>query len=148
MLDGAIDPKAIAKLAKERGFPAIAITDRNGLYGSIPFTAAAREMGIQPIIGTMLAVQRAPGEPIDWLGLYAQDEAGWQNLCHLVSAAHLDRPLELDPHVTLDCLTGHSDGLIALTAAGEGALARLLADGKIDAADVYCEKLEALVGAL
>ena len=144
MLDGAIDPKAIAKLAKERGFPAIAITDRNGLYGSIPFTAAAREMGIQPIIGTMLAVQRAPGEPIDWLGLYAQDEAGWQNLCHLVSAAHLDRPLELDPHVTLDCLTGHSDGLIALTAAGEGALARLLADGKIDAADVYCEKLEAL----
>ena len=144
MLDGAIDPKAIAKLAKERGFPAIAITDRNGLYGSIPFTAAAREMGIQPIIGTMLAVQRAPGEPIDWLGLYAQNEAGWQNLCHLVSAAHLDRPLELDPHVTLDCLTGHSDGLIALTAAGEGALARLLADGKIDAADVYCEKLEAL----
>ncbi len=144
MLDGAIDPKAIAKLAKERGFPAIAITDRNGLYGSIPFTAAAREMGIQPIIGTMLAVQRAPGEPIDWLGLYAQDEAGWQNLCHLVSAAHLDRPLELDPHVTLDCLTGRSDGLIALTAAGEGALARLLADGKIDAADVYCEKLEAL----
>ena len=144
LLDGAIDPKAIAKLAKERGFPAIAITDRNGLYGSIPFASASRDMGIQPIIGTMLAVQRAPGEPIDWLGLYAQNEAGWQNLCHLVSAAHLARPLELDPHVTLDCLNGHTDGLIALTAAGEGALARLLADGKIDAADAYCERLEAL----
>ena len=144
LLDGAIDPKAIAKLAKERGFPAIAITDRNGLYGSIPFTSAAREMGIQPIIGTMLAVQRAPGEPIDWLGLYAQDEAGWLNLCHLVSRAHLARPLELDPHVTLDCLLAHTDGLIALTAAGEGALARLLAEGRVDAADAYCERLEAL----
>ena len=43
---------------------------------------------------------------------YAQDEAGWNNLCHLVSRAHLDRPLELDPHVTLADLEGHSDGLI------------------------------------
>ncbi len=144
MLDGAIDPKAIAKLAKERGFPAIAITDRNGLYGSIPFASACREMGIQPVVGTMLAVQRGPGEQIDWLGLYAQDEAGWQNLCHLVSAAHLARPVELDPHVTLSDLDGHSAGLIALTGAGEGALARLLSEGKVDASDAYCERLERL----
>ena len=40
MLEGAIDPKAIAKLARERGFPAIAICDRNGLYGSTAFAAA------------------------------------------------------------------------------------------------------------
>ena len=42
MLDGAIDPKGIARLAKERGFPAIAITDRNGLYGVVPFANACR----------------------------------------------------------------------------------------------------------
>ena len=58
--------------------------------------------------------------------------------------AHLARPLELDPHVTLDCLLAHTDGLIALTGAGEGALARLLAEGRVDAADAYCERLEAL----
>ncbi len=144
MLDGAIDPKAIAKLAKERGFPAIAITDRNGLYGSVAFAAAARENGIQPIVGTALAVSREQGGPIDWLGLYAQNEAGWLNLCHLVSRAHLDRPLEFDPHVLLDDLAGHSDGLIALTGAGDGALARLLAEGRHEAAEGYCEKLEAL----
>jgi len=144
MLDGAIDPKAIAKLAKDRGFPAIGITDRNGLYGSIAFAAAARDMGIQPIIGTMLGVQREAGGFIDWLALYAQDETGWNNLCHLVSAAHLDRPLELDPHVSLAALAGHTDGLIALSAAGEGALARLYADGKADAAEAYCDRLQAL----
>jgi DNA polymerase-3 subunit alpha len=144
MLEGAIDPKAIAKLAKERAFPAIAICDRNGLYGAIPFAAAARESGIQPLIGTLLGVQREPGGPIDALALFAKDEAGWQNLCHLVSRAHLDRPLELDPHVSLADLAGHSDSLIALTGAGEGALARLLADGKAEAAGAYCDKLETL----
>ncbi len=144
MLEGAIDPKAIARLAKERGFPAIAICDRNGLYGAIPFAAAAREYGIQPLIGTLLGVRRDDDGPIDALALYAKDEAGWQNLCHLVSRAHLDRPLELDPHVSLADLAGHSEGLIALTGAGEGALARLYANSKAEAAGAYCDSLQSL----
>ena len=144
MLDGAIDPKAIARLAKERGFPAIAICDRNGLYGAIPFAAAAREYGIQPLIGTLLGVQREQGGAIDALALYAKDEDGWLNLCHLVSRAHLDRPLEREPHVSLADLEGHSHGLIALTGAGEGALARLYADGKAEAAEAYCDRLQVL----
>ena len=144
MLDGAIEPKAIAKLAKERGFPAIAITDRNGLYASTAFAAGCREAGVQPLIGTFLAVAREAGGAIDWLALYAQNEAGWNNLCHLVSRAHLDRPVELDPHVLLADLEGYSDGLIALTGAGEGALARLHADNRRDAAEAYCDRLQAL----
>ena len=81
MLDGAIDPKAIAKLAKERGFPAIAMTDRNGLYGAMAFASACKDAGIQPLVGTYLAVQRESGGPIDWLGLIVQNDAGWLNLC-------------------------------------------------------------------
>ena len=151
MLDGAIEPKAIAKLAKERGFPAIAICDRNGLYGTTAFAGACRDAGVQPIVGSFVAVSRGDGgqgkDPtIDWLALLAQDEAGWLNLCHLVSRAHLDRPLELEPHVQLSDLDGHSDGLIALTGAGEGALARLLADGRTEAAGAYCDRLQALFG--
>ncbi len=144
MLEGAIDPKAIAKLAVERGFPAIAIADRNGLYAAMSFAGACRDAGIQPIVGTLLGVRRDSSGPIDWLALYAQNEDGWNNLCHLVSRAHLDRPLELDPHVTLEDLAWRSDGLICLTAAGEGALVRLLAEGRNDAAAAYCERLEAL----
>src|ERR1700740_245448 len=97
MLDGAIEPKAIAKLAKERGFPAIAVADRNGLYAASAFASACKDAGGQPIVGTFLAVQRESGGTIDWLALYAQNEVGWNNLCHLVSRAHLDRPLELEP---------------------------------------------------
>ena len=149
MLEGAIDPKDIAKLAKERGFPAIAICDRNGLYGVMPFAAACKAEGVQPIIGALLGVARegvagSDARSIDYLALLAQDDEGYGNLCHLVSQAHLDRPLELDPHVTLADLEGHTGGLIALTGAGEGGLTRLLADGQAEAAARLATQLEAL----
>ena len=146
MLDGAIEPKAIAKLAKERKFPAAAICDRNGLYGAVAYAAACRGAGVQPVVGTFLAVARdtAADSPIDWLALYAQNETGWNNLCHLVSRAHLDRPLEREPHVAMADLDGRCDGLICLTGAGEGALARLLAEGRPAAAASYCAHLQEL----
>ncbi|MEL0253666.1 MAG: DNA polymerase III subunit alpha, partial [Novosphingobium sp.] len=155
MLDGAIDPKAIAKTAAERGFPAAAITDRNGLYGSVAYAKACKDMGVQPVIGTMLAVARperdgaatgfGPAAPmVDWLALYAQDVRGYDNLCHLVSRAHLERPLEFEAHVVLADLVGYTDGLICLTAAGEGALARLLAGQQQSAAETYLDRLQEL----
>lgn len=145
MLEGAIDPKDIAKLAKERGFPAIAICDRNGLYGVMAFAGACKDAGVQPIIGTLLGVARDESRAsVDYLPLFAQDDRGYDNLCHLVSAAHLERPLERDPHVTLADLEGRTDGLIALTGAGEGGLTRLLAEGQHEAAGRLADKLEAL----
>ena len=150
MLEGAIEPKAIAKAARERGFPAIAVADRNGLYGVMAFGDACKAAGIQPIVGALLSVARpgqrlASGAPlIDWIALYAQDDAGYNNLCALVSAAHLGRPVEQEPHVLLSDLAGKTDGLICLTGGGEGALARLLAGEQKTAADEYVEQLEAL----
>lgn len=149
MLEGAIEPKAIAKRARELGFPAVGVSDRNGLYAAMPFSDACKKSGVQPIVGTLLAVKRpelAEGAPvaIDWLALYAQDEAGYLNLCNLVSAAHLDRPIEEDAHVPLDALEGRTEGLICLTAGAEGALARLYAEGQDSAAEAYARRIEAL----
>src|SRR5690606_5562168 len=106
--------------------------------------AACKAEGVQPLVGVLLGVARGPEGPIDYLPLYAQDADGWQNLCHLVSRAHLDRPLELDPHVAAGDLAGHTGGLIALTGAGEGAAARLLADGRPDQARAVLEWLGGL----
>jgi len=136
MLEGAIEPKAIGEAAKKLGFPAIAICDRNGLYGVMPFQDAAKAKGVQPLIGALLGVRRpmSDGQFVrDWLPLYAQDEVGYGNLCRLVSMAHLDRPEEFDAHVTLEQLDGLTDGLIALTGGGEGAVTRLLAEAQRDA---------------
>ena len=144
MLEGAIDPKAIARMAKQRGFPAIAICDRNGLYGAMAFAKACKEEGVQPIVGTLLGVWRTGSEIVDYLPLYAQDEAGWHNLCHLVSKAHLERPLELVPHVPFEDLPGHTDGLIALTGACEGEATRLMAQGKVQRARDALDRLAAL----
>jgi DNA polymerase III subunit alpha len=146
MLEGAIDPKGIAARAKALGFPAAAIVDRNGLYGAMAFSEACAKAGVQPIIGTLLCVSR-PDRPdavppaYDWLALYAQDETGYENLCHLVSAAHLDRPIEEQAHVTFEQLEGHCDGLIALTGAADGAVTRLLAEGLEHAAYGYADRL-------
>jgi DNA polymerase-3 subunit alpha len=76
--------------------------------------------------------------------LLAKDEQGYANLCKLVSAAHLDRPLAEDPHIPFAMFDGLNDGLIALTAGGEGALGRLLADGQSDKAASYLDRLQAL----
>ena len=85
MLEGAIEPKAIAKRAKQLDFPAAALTDRNGLYAAMSFTDACAGEGVQPIIGTMLALSRPGSGPggarpagsenkpplLDWLTLRA-----------------------------------------------------------------------------
>ena len=145
MLEGAIDPKAMAKLAKERGFPAIAIADRNGLYGAVMFANACKAEGVQPIVGALLGVGRGDdGKVVDYLPLYAQDETGYDNLCHLVSVAHLERPLEFEPHVKWSDLEGRTDGLLALTGASEGGVTRLLAEGQASHAAAMLGELQRL----
>ena len=141
MLEGAIEPKAIGEAAKKLGFPAIAICDRNGLYGVMPFQDGAKSKGVQPIIGALLGVRRptSDGKFIrDWLPLFVQDESGYNNLCRLVSMAHLDRPEDLDAHVTLEQLAPFSDGLIALTGGAEGAVTQLLSDGQTNSRTCTC----------
>jgi DNA polymerase-3 subunit alpha len=145
MLEGAIEPKAIAERVRALGLPAAALADRNGLYAAMPFTEACFKQGVQPIVGALLGVARADRpELIDSLPLYAQDDRGYENLCALVSSAHLDRPPEADAHVPAAALTGRTEGLIALTGGGEGALARLLAEGQRSAAEQVLDDLEAL----
>jgi DNA polymerase III subunit alpha len=145
ILDGAIEPKEIGKVAHERGFPAVALCDRIGLFASMAFDDGCRAQGVQPITGCFLRFAR-PGErdkPIfDWLALYAQNEKGYENLCRLVSASHLERPIELDAHVTLDMLANHSEGLLALTGGGEGAVTKLLAEEQQSDAETYLTQLE------
>jgi DNA polymerase-3 subunit alpha len=148
MLEGAMEPKTVADRAAKLGFPAIAVTDRNGLYGVMPFSDACVAKGVQPIVGAMLAVARPPAlggqAAIDWLVLLAKDEQGYANLCKLVSSAHLDRPIEQEPHVEFAKIEAHSEGLIALTAGAEGGLARLLADGQNVKAEAYLDRLQEL----
>ncbi|OSZ70510.1 DNA polymerase III subunit alpha [Sphingomonas sp. IBVSS1] len=136
MLEGAIQPETLAKLARQLGFPAIGLADRANMFAAMDFSAAAKDQGVQPIIGALLPIER-PGSAtlhnralVDWLALYAQDQAGYTNLIALVSDAHLAAATPGDPLLTLDQLEGRTDGLICLTGGADGALARLAAEGQ------------------
>jgi len=146
MLEGAMEPKDIAKQAHKLEFPAAALTDRNGLYAAMAFSDYCGGQGVQPIVGATLGIARPanlPGGGLDWLVLLAKDDEGYANLCRLVSAAHMERPDDQTPHVTFDKLKRHATGLIALTAGGEGTVGRLLADGQAHAARQALEQLKA-----
>ncbi len=142
-----MEPAAIGAAAKERGFPAVALCDRIGLFAAMAFDDGCRAQGVQPITGCFLRVARPgsadPTRPVlDWIALYAQDAQGYENLCKLVSSSHLDRPSELEAHVGMDMLGDHSAGLIALTGGGEGALARLIAEEQQAEAEAYLSSLQ------
>ncbi len=136
MLEGAIQPEDLAKACRKAGFPAGALVDRGNMFAAMDFSYAAKDAGVQPIIGALVAIER-PGSrtaltrPVyDWLPLLAQDAAGYANLIALVSDAHLESEPTDEPHVSLDSLAGRTEGLIALTGGADGALARLLAESQ------------------
>ncbi|WP_426163168.1 DNA polymerase III subunit alpha [Sandarakinorhabdus sp. DWP1-3-1] len=136
MLEGAIQPEDLAKACRRGLFPAAGLADRGNMFAAMDFSYAAKEAGVQPIIGAMVAVER-PGSrtaltrpAFDWLVLHAQDAAGYANLIALVSQAHLGGDPSEDPHIQLGDLDGRTEGLICLTGGADGALARLLAEGQ------------------
>ncbi len=145
MLEGATQPEDLAQACRKAKFPAGALVDRGNMFAAMDYSAACNDAGVQPIIGALIAVERpgsrsALSRPIyDWLPLLAQTTEGYGNLIGLVSRAHLEADPADEPHVTLADLDGATGDLIALTGGGEGALARLLAEGQD--ATVYADVL-------
>lgn len=103
---------ALVRRAAESGAPALALTDRNNLYGAIEFYKACEKKGVKPIIGVDLDVEL---EVRTRIILLAENNGGYHNLIKLVSAAHLEH--KGDPHATEAQLAEHCGGLIALVPA-------------------------------
>jgi error-prone DNA polymerase len=85
-LDGGSHPYELAARAAELEMPALAITDRGGVYGAVKFLQACRKLGVKPIIGTALEVD---GQEVV---IIARNLRGYSNLCRLLSFAHADQP--------------------------------------------------------
>src|ERR1051326_5932563 len=85
-LDSGSHPAELAMRAAELEMPALAITDRGGVYGAVKHLQACRKLGVKPIIGSALEVD---GEE---LILIARNLRGYSNLCRLLSLAHARQP--------------------------------------------------------
>ena len=147
LLEGALKIKDIAALARRFAMPAAALTDTNNLFGALEFSETLAGQGIQPIIGCTLAVRvepPRPGErsgPDGALAVLAQDEVGYRNLMALSSAAYLDVAATDPAHIPLERLLERSEGLICLTGGFDGALNRLIVEGRAGPAEALLERL-------
>ncbi|WP_395647286.1 DNA polymerase III subunit alpha [Terricaulis sp.] len=142
LLQSALHVGDLAKLALANDMPAIGVADANNLFGALEFSDKAAGLGIQPIIGCALDVKHEGFGGV--VALYAQNAAGYANLMQLSSAAFLDVGAHDAPHVKLEKLAAHTEGLIALSGGGEGVLTGLLEAGHADQARLLLQQLAAL----
>ena len=106
-LRGGSFPEQLAEVAAELEMPAIALLDRNGVYGAQRFSVAAREHGVRPIIGAELSMEDGSILPV-----LVENRTGYKNLCELLTQAHL-RSEKGKCAVRWDELPEFADGLVA-----------------------------------
>jgi error-prone DNA polymerase len=116
LLDGASSPEALVERAAALGYPALALTDHDGLYGAVRFWQAAKERGIKAIIGAEVSLDSGKH-----LTLLAESRAGYANLCRIISAGQLDGQ-KGQPQLTLEAIEKHSSGLLCLSGCRQGAI--------------------------
>src|SRR6476469_3597032 len=109
LLDATATPAQLITRAGDIGMDALALTDHDALYGAVPFVTAARARGIRPILGAELTLEDG-----SHLTLLAQNEAGWRNLCTLISRARMRMPKGQAALPWAD-LESHTDGLMCLS---------------------------------
>ncbi len=153
LTEGANKVDTIVSLAKAETMPAVAVTDRNNLFGALEFSQYASKSGIQPIIGCDLGIRREEEGgiattskllAIDWLTLLVQSEQGYLNLMRLVSRAHLEFKVGSVSGLHLADLEGSTEGLLAVTGSVGSGVGRLLAAGQTPAATHLLERLQKL----
>src|SRR5438876_10064727 len=120
-LDGASLPEQLALTASQLGYPALALTDHNGLYGSMAFAQEAKQLGIQAITGAELTL--LDGSHVTIL---AETPEGYANLCRLITEAHLGREDRRDPRLDFASLEARHAGLIVLSGCRNGLLPQVL----------------------
>ena len=158
-LEGASMPEFLIQQAAEMNMPAVALLDRNGVYGAPRFHMEGLKQGIRAHIGAELAVsdlgQRlrpaaylpnaCSTEPAR-LPLLVESRAGYQNLCRVITQFKLRKKTKAEGAALLGDLEEHREGLVCLTGGNEGPLASALALGGYEAAQGVVERLVNVFG--
>jgi error-prone DNA polymerase len=156
-LAGASQPETLIERAAELGMRAMALADRNGVYGVARFHTAAQKCDVRAHIGAEIAVSsfgkrltpaawlphQCPEEPPRLLLLCAS-QTGYRNLCQLITRFKMREATKTEGAATLDDLEEFSDGMICLTGGDEGPLAAALAQGR--QAHTVIDRLTAIYG--
>ena len=154
LLDGSNKIKEYVRYVKELGMDSAAITDHGVMYGAVDFYKAAKEAGINPIIGCEVYV--APHSRFDreltggedryyHLVLLAENNTGYANLVKIVSKGFTEG-YYYRPRVDMEVLEQYHEGLIALSACLAGEVPRYIQKGLVDEAKKVALKYQNIFG--
>ncbi len=154
LLDGSNKIKEYVEKIKALGMTAGAITDHGVMYGVIDFYKAAREAGINPVLGCEVYV--APGSRLDremvhgedryyHLVLLAENNTGYSNLMKIVSKGFVEG-YYYKPRVDMEVLKKYHEGIIALSACLAGEVQRNLVRGMYEEAKEVAYRYERCFG--
>src|SRR3954471_19425166 len=154
LLQSTVRVEALAKACRAAEMPAVAVADDANLFAVMPFCAAAKKAGVQPIVGAMAAlaaletVPRTPGRPAppEHLVLLVKDAQGYGNLLRLLSRAWVAAEPGADIRVSLAELTEFGQGLICLTGGPAGPIGAALRRGDAKLAAELLRGLKAVFG--
>src|SRR5256885_7106602 len=145
-LDGSSHPIELAGTAAEQGHTALALTDHDGLYGSMELAQATRPLGIRPLTGAELTLEDG-----SHLTLLCENAAGYHNLCLLITESHrgtrewsasgTPKPAT-QPTVALEHVERHAEGLVCLSGcARDGAVGGRMERGDYAGAAAFARRL-------
>ena len=158
-LEGASLPEDIIGEAARLEIPAIALLDRDGVYGAPRFHMAAKKAGVRAHVGAEISVaelgnqagipswmpNKCSPKPVR-LALLAENRTGYQNLCRLITRYKLREKKKGTGAATLAEIDEFAEGLVCLTGGEEGILAASLARGGCEEALRNQEKLAGIFG--
>jgi error-prone DNA polymerase len=153
-LEGASLPESLMARAADLGMPAMALLDRNGVYGAPRFHTTGQKLGVRAHIGAEIAVHdlgersrppaylphKHPVEPVR-LPLLAKSLTGYQNLCRLITRYKMREGTKAEGAALRSDVEQHGKGLVCLTGGDEGPIAAALSRGGYDAALKTVENL-------
>src|SRR5688572_12463497 len=140
LLDGSSHPETLVERAVTLGMPALALTDHDAVYGAMRFIRAAKAAGIRPIVGAELTLENETH-----LTVLVENQAGWENLCTLISLARENAP-KGEALLPFDALAAHTKGLIALSGCRKGEVTQALLRNDRVRAKTTAQKHQALFG--
>ncbi len=158
-LEAASQPETLIERAAELDMPAMALLDRNGVYGAARFHTAAKRNSVRAHIGAEIAVSSFGPRlvPPAWLPnqciteparipLLCESRAGYQNLCQLITQFKMRETTKGEGAATFDDLSQYASGLVCLTGGDEGPLAAALTRGGEEAGRKVVEQLTRIFG--
>jgi error-prone DNA polymerase len=140
-LEGASLPESLAQVCSKRNMPAMALLDRDGVYGAPRFHMAAKQYGINAHVGAEISIADHGSLPV-----LVETRTGYQNLCRLITTAKLRTKKKTVATSSLDELSSQVEGLVCLTGDEHGPMVQALQKGGMAAGRDVLHKLTSIFG--